>query len=284
MCIRDRSQYDVKIDIEEDGTVFIAAPGGTGAQEALAYVEAMMEKPEVGKIYKGKVVRVADFGAFVALDFADGDGSYREPRYLYAYKAGTANGEIWRYDITTGTWALLKNTGIPPYATRVLARRGVRLFFNYGWGLPIRTYDDSIFEGCVFMPDGFRIECGGVGGWGVEASPNGTVYAGLQAWGTLWRSGIYASGDDGDTWVRLFNVEGYLVSHFAVDHRNSYVYVAILSQCKRHKMHKYNRAFMLRFRDIPPYKLPKPDSGVAYFYFRYKLRAVSYTHLTLPTN
>ena len=62
-----QSQYDVKIDIEEDGTVFIAAPGGTGAQEALAYVEAMMEKPEVGKIYKGKVVRVADFGAFVEI-------------------------------------------------------------------------------------------------------------------------------------------------------------------------------------------------------------------------
>ncbi|MGC9520414.1 MAG: polyribonucleotide nucleotidyltransferase [Anaerolineae bacterium] len=62
-----QSEYEVDIDVEEDGTVFIASSGGDGAQRALAYVEAMMEKPKLGKVYTGKVVRVADFGAFVEI-------------------------------------------------------------------------------------------------------------------------------------------------------------------------------------------------------------------------
>lgn len=62
-----QTEYDVKIDIEEDGTVFIAAPGGDGAERALAHIDRMMETPELGKIYTGKVVRVADFGAFVEI-------------------------------------------------------------------------------------------------------------------------------------------------------------------------------------------------------------------------
>ncbi len=62
-----QAEYEVKIDIEEDGTVFIASPGGDGAQRALSYIESMMEVPEAGKIYTGKVVRVTDFGAFIEI-------------------------------------------------------------------------------------------------------------------------------------------------------------------------------------------------------------------------
>jgi len=62
-----QSEYEVKIDIEEDGTVFIAAPGGDGAERALEHIDAMMEVPEEGRVYTGKVVRVADFGAFVEI-------------------------------------------------------------------------------------------------------------------------------------------------------------------------------------------------------------------------
>ena len=45
----------------------ISSPGGGSAQDALDYVNAMMESAEAGKVYTGKVVRVADFGAFVEI-------------------------------------------------------------------------------------------------------------------------------------------------------------------------------------------------------------------------
>jgi len=62
-----QSDYGVKVDVEEDGTVFIAAAGGDGAQRALAYVESMMQTAKLGQVYTGKVVRVTDFGAFVEI-------------------------------------------------------------------------------------------------------------------------------------------------------------------------------------------------------------------------
>jgi polyribonucleotide nucleotidyltransferase len=62
-----QAEYEVKIDVEEDGTVFIAGVAGDGAQRALAYVDSMMQTPKLGQVYTGKVVRVADFGAFVEI-------------------------------------------------------------------------------------------------------------------------------------------------------------------------------------------------------------------------
>ncbi len=58
--------YDVKVDIDEDGTVYVSGEG-TGAEKALAEIEAMTEEVVVGKIYTGTVVRVEPFGAFVNL-------------------------------------------------------------------------------------------------------------------------------------------------------------------------------------------------------------------------
>jgi polyribonucleotide nucleotidyltransferase len=54
-----------KIDIEDDGTIRVAAVDGASAQAAMDWIEGIVAEPEVGKIYRGKVVKVMDFGAFV---------------------------------------------------------------------------------------------------------------------------------------------------------------------------------------------------------------------------
>ncbi|MXV43862.1 polyribonucleotide nucleotidyltransferase [Saccharibacter sp. 17.LH.SD] len=54
-----------KVDIAEDGTVTIAAANDEQAQKAISRIEAIVAEPELGRIYDGKVVKTADFGAFV---------------------------------------------------------------------------------------------------------------------------------------------------------------------------------------------------------------------------
>jgi polyribonucleotide nucleotidyltransferase len=56
-----------KIDIEDDGTVLIAAVDGDAGRAALARVEAIVAEPEMGKVYNGIVRRTTDFGAFVEI-------------------------------------------------------------------------------------------------------------------------------------------------------------------------------------------------------------------------
>jgi polyribonucleotide nucleotidyltransferase len=53
------------IEIEDDGTVKIAATDGDQAKDAIARITALTAEIEVGTIYQGKVVRIVDFGAFV---------------------------------------------------------------------------------------------------------------------------------------------------------------------------------------------------------------------------
>ena len=55
------------IEIEEDGTIKIAATDSAQAKDAIARIEAITAEVEVGKIYTGKVARLADFGAFVTV-------------------------------------------------------------------------------------------------------------------------------------------------------------------------------------------------------------------------
>jgi len=62
-----QDECDVRVDIEDDGTIYIASTNGPGAQRARETIERLTEEPEVGKIYTGRVVRVTDFGAFVEL-------------------------------------------------------------------------------------------------------------------------------------------------------------------------------------------------------------------------
>ena len=54
-----------KIDIEDDGTIKVAAVDDAAAQKAIEWIQSIVAEPEIGKIYTGKVVKVVDFGAFV---------------------------------------------------------------------------------------------------------------------------------------------------------------------------------------------------------------------------
>ncbi|MBR0559975.1 polyribonucleotide nucleotidyltransferase [Neokomagataea anthophila] len=54
-----------KVDINDDGVITIAASNDEQAQKAISRIEGIVAEPEIGRIYDGKVVKTADFGAFV---------------------------------------------------------------------------------------------------------------------------------------------------------------------------------------------------------------------------
>jgi polyribonucleotide nucleotidyltransferase len=56
-----------KIDISDDGRVEIASVDEAAAQKALSIISKIVEVPQVGKVYLGKVVKIMDFGAFVQI-------------------------------------------------------------------------------------------------------------------------------------------------------------------------------------------------------------------------
>lgn len=59
------AECGVEIDIDDDGNVIIAAVNGENAQRAIDWIKSITAEPEIGKVYKGKVVKIMDFGAFV---------------------------------------------------------------------------------------------------------------------------------------------------------------------------------------------------------------------------
>lgn len=60
-------QTGVKIEIEDSGLVNIAATDEESAKKAIEIIKGIVEEPEVGKVYLGKVKRIVDFGAFVEI-------------------------------------------------------------------------------------------------------------------------------------------------------------------------------------------------------------------------
>ncbi len=59
--------YECKIDVAEDGHVFISSPDPQKAEGAITAIKTIVEDPEVGAIYKGRVTRLMNFGAFVEI-------------------------------------------------------------------------------------------------------------------------------------------------------------------------------------------------------------------------
>jgi polyribonucleotide nucleotidyltransferase len=60
-------QTGVKIDVEDDGTVAIASVDEAAARKAMDIIGKIVEVPEVGRVYLGKVVKIMEFGAFVEI-------------------------------------------------------------------------------------------------------------------------------------------------------------------------------------------------------------------------
>ena len=59
------AETGAEIDIKEDGLITVASPDGASIEKAINWIKSLVEEPEVGKIYEGRVVSIKDFGAFV---------------------------------------------------------------------------------------------------------------------------------------------------------------------------------------------------------------------------
>ena len=70
-------QTGAEVNIEDDGTVVIAAVSGESSDKAREMIERLVESPEVGKTYKGTIKRMMDFGVFV--EFLPWDALWTHP-------------------------------------------------------------------------------------------------------------------------------------------------------------------------------------------------------------
>jgi len=66
-------EFDVRVDIEDDGTIYVASTSGPAAEKAQKRIEALTEEAKLGHIYTGRVVRTTNYGAFVEI-LPDTDG------------------------------------------------------------------------------------------------------------------------------------------------------------------------------------------------------------------
>ena len=62
-----QDETKTRIDIQEDGSIFVASTDSEGENTARERILSLTEVPEIGRIYTGKVVRITDFGAFVEI-------------------------------------------------------------------------------------------------------------------------------------------------------------------------------------------------------------------------
>ena len=98
-------QTGVKIDVSDDGRVNIASSDGPSAAKAIAIIQGLTATPEIGKTYLGKVVRIADFGAFVEI-FPGTDG------LLHISEISEARIRQVRDELNEGDQVMVKVVGI----------------------------------------------------------------------------------------------------------------------------------------------------------------------------
>ena len=60
-----QDEFGVQVDIQDDGTIYVASVDGPSAEQAQERIEQLTTDPTIGEIFTGRVVRITDFGAFV---------------------------------------------------------------------------------------------------------------------------------------------------------------------------------------------------------------------------
>jgi polyribonucleotide nucleotidyltransferase len=110
-------QTGVKIDVEDDGRVNVAASDEQAASKALKMIKDLMAEAELGKTYLGKVVRLAEFGAFVEI-FPGTDG------LLHISEVAEHRIQDIRKELKEGDQILVKVIGIEGNKIR-LSRKAV---------------------------------------------------------------------------------------------------------------------------------------------------------------
>ncbi|HJW84275.1 MAG TPA: polyribonucleotide nucleotidyltransferase, partial [Anaerolineae bacterium] len=113
-----QDETGVTIDIQEDGTIYIAATDSASAEAARARIEGLTESPELGRIYTGKVVRTTDFGAFV--EIMPGIDGMVHISQLADFRAPTVDAVV-----KVGDEVMVMVTDIDPAGKIRLSRRAV---------------------------------------------------------------------------------------------------------------------------------------------------------------
>ena len=108
----------VKIDIQEDGTVFVAATDGPSAAVAVERIQGLTEDAEVGRIYTGKVNRIEPYGAFV--EFLPGKDGMVHISQLADYRVESVENEV-----SIGDEIMVMVTDVDPSGKVRLSRQAV---------------------------------------------------------------------------------------------------------------------------------------------------------------
>ncbi|MDX2163236.1 MAG: polyribonucleotide nucleotidyltransferase [bacterium] len=109
----------VKIDIQDDGTVFVAGADGIAVSKALEEVRGLTEDVEVGRVYTGKVVRIESYGVFV--EFMPGKDGMVHISQLASHRVNDPNEEV-----ALGDEIMVMVTDVEPGSGKVrLSRQAV---------------------------------------------------------------------------------------------------------------------------------------------------------------